>query len=74
MDVHVEDEAKLSSTTTNNIEDVVSKKSKEETSIDEKFENSEQNDSVGDEGTKYKGTNIFNLYEYISIFSLYPYP
>lgn len=59
MDVHVEDEAKLSSTTTNNIEDVVGLKSKEDTSIDEKLENLEQNDSVGDEGTKYKGTNIF---------------
>ena len=59
MDVHVEDEAKFNSTTTNNIEDVVRLKAKEETSIDEKFENSEQNDSFGDEGTKYKGTNIF---------------
>ena len=72
MDVHVEDEAKLSSTTTNNIEDVVSLKSKEETSINEKFENLEQNDSVGHEGTKYKGTNIFmNI---LVMWILYPYP
>ena len=58
MDVHVEDEAKSRSTTSNNIEDVVRSKSKEETLIDQKFENSEQRDSVDDTGTKYKGINI----------------
>ena len=58
MDVHVEDEAKSRSTTTNNTEDVVRLKSKGETLIDQKFENSEQGDSVDDTGTKYKGINI----------------
>ena len=59
MDVHVEDEAKLSSTTSNNTEDIVRLTPKEETSTDQKFENSEQGSSVGDTGTKYKGTNIY---------------
>ena len=58
MDVHVEDKAKVKSTATNNIEDVVHLKSKGETLIDQKCENSEQGDSVDDTGTKYKGINI----------------
>ena len=57
MDVHVEDEAKITSTKTDNIEDAVCLKSNEETSIDLKFQHSEQENSIGDIGTKYKGTN-----------------
>ena len=74
MDVHVEDEAKSRSTTTNNTEDVVRLKSKGETLIDQKFENSEQGDSVDDTGTKYKGINISRkmLVIYTLHFNLYP--
>ena len=57
MDVHVEDEAKITSTKTDNIEDAVCLKSNEETSIDLKFQHLEQENSVGDIGTQYKGTN-----------------
>ena len=58
VDVHVEDKEKISSATTNNTEDVARLKSKEVTLIDQKFESSEQGDSVDDTGTKYKGINI----------------
>ena len=59
VDVHVEDEAKVTSSINDNIEDVVRLKSNEEASIDLKFQHSEQENSVGDTITKYKGTNIY---------------
>ena len=67
VDVHVEDEAKITSTKTDNIEDAVCLKSNEETSIDLKFQHSEQENTVGDIGTKYKGTNIYISVSYVLV-------
>ena len=67
VDVHVEDDAKITSTKTDNIEDVVRLKSNKETSIDLKFQHVEQENSIGDSGTKYKGTNIYISVSYVLV-------
>ena len=65
MDVHVEDEAKVTSSISNNIEDVVHLKSKEETSIDLTCQHFDPVNSVGHNGTRYKGKISIYLWGYI---------
>ena len=68
VDVHVEDESKVTSAISDNKEEVVCLKSNEETSIDLKFPHSERDNSVSDIATRFKGTNINRSGRYVLIY------